>query len=98
MLLRFLSAFHDAKGNSNDIWVGSDVSNIEANNKIPLLPPLTFLLSLFQSPSHSVGVKAGADCCVIDFILDNCFGLIDIENWNETFVREASGVFIPHCP
>lgn len=28
---------------------------------------------------------------MINFVSDSCFGLIDIEDWNETFVREPSG-------
>jgi len=63
---------------------------------MPLLPLLNFLLFPFQLPSHSVGVKAGADSYVINFVRDNCFGLIDTANWNETFVREPSDVFKPH--
>jgi hypothetical protein len=62
------------------------------------LASLTFLLFPFQAPSYYVGIKAGAECYVIFFVRDNCFGLVDIENWNKTFVMEPSCVFVPHCP
>jgi hypothetical protein len=56
--------------------------------KYPYFHLLTFLLFPFQLPSHSVGVEAGADCYVINFVRDNCFGITDTENWNKKFDRE----------
>ena len=68
------------------------------SKKEKILPCLTSLLFPFQAPSHSVGVKAGAECYVINFVRGNCFGLVDIKNWNKTFVMGPSCVFILHCP